>query len=75
MFFRKGLVKIFLIDTHVLDKIIRESEITDQDFVLEIGPGIGTMTQYLASYAREVTAVEIDNASDSYSEGHFERMG
>ncbi len=60
--FQKRFGQNFLIDTHVLDKIIRESEITDQDFVLEIGPGIGTMTQYLASYAREVTAVEIDDA-------------
>ena len=52
----------FLIDTHVLDKIIAASEITKDDFVLEIGPGIGTMTQYLADAAREVTAVEIDDA-------------
>ena len=51
----------FLIDTHVLEKIIRASEIT-KDFVLEIGPGIGTMTQYLADSARAVTAVEIDDA-------------
>ena len=52
----------FLIDTHVLDKIIRAADITKDDFVLEIGPGIGTMTQYLACAAREVTAVEIDTA-------------
>ena len=52
----------FLIDTHVLDKIISAAEITKEDFVLEIGPGIGTMTQYLASAAREVFAVEIDKA-------------
>ena len=52
----------FLIDTHVLDKIIRAAEITKDDFVLEIGPGIGTMTQYLAQAAREVVAVEIDKA-------------
>ena len=52
----------FLIDTHVLDKIIRSAEITKDDFVLEIGPGIGTMTQYLACAAREVVAVEIDKA-------------
>ena len=50
----------FLIDTHVLDKIIEESHITKDDFVLEIGPGIGTMTQYLCENAREVAAVEID---------------
>ena len=52
----------FLIDTHVLDKIINAAEITKEDFVLEIGPGIGTMTQYLACAAREVYAVEIDKA-------------
>lgn len=52
----------FLIDEHVLDKIIRAAEITKDDYVLEIGPGIGTMTQYLACAAREVTAVEIDRA-------------
>ena len=50
----------FLIDRHVLDKIIRASGVTDQDFVIEIGPGIGTMTQYLAGRARQVCAVEID---------------
>lgn len=52
----------FLIDTHILDKIIAVSGVTKQDFVLEIGPGIGTMTQYLAESAREVAAVEIDKA-------------
>lgn len=46
----------------MLDKIIRSAEITKDDFVLEIGPGIGTMTQYLACAAREVVAVEIDKA-------------
>ena len=50
----------FLIDTHVLDKIIGAAQIGPDDFVLEIGPGIGTMTQYLAEAAREVIAVEID---------------
>lgn len=50
----------FLIDTHVLDKIILAAEITKEDFVLEIGPGIGTLTQYLCENAREVVAVEID---------------
>ena len=49
-----------LIDSHVLEKIIGAAEITKDDFVLEIGPGIGTLTQYLAEAAREVTAVEID---------------
>ena len=60
--FQKRFGQNFLIDTHVLEKIIEASEITKDDFVLEIGPGIGTMTQYLAEAAREVTAVEIDDA-------------
>ena len=60
--FQKRFGQNFLIDTHVLEKIIAASEITKDDFVLEIGPGIGTMTQYLAEAAREVTAVEIDSA-------------
>ena len=59
--FQKRFGQNFLIDTHVLEKIIRASEITKDDFVLEIGPGIGTMTQYLADSARAVTAVEIDD--------------
>lgn len=50
----------FLIDTNVLDKIIRAADVTAEDCVLEIGPGIGTMTQYLAERAGKVTAVEID---------------
>ena len=60
--FQKKFGQNFLIDTHVLDKIIRSAEITKDDFVLEIGPGIGTMTQYLACAAREGVAVEIDKA-------------
>lgn len=58
--FQKKFGQNFLIDAHVLDKIIASAEITENDFVLEIGPGIGTMTQYLAEAAREVIAVEID---------------
>lgn len=50
----------FLIDTNVLEKIIAAAGVTKEDFVLEIGPGIGTMTQYLAESAGKVTAVEID---------------
>ena len=46
--FQKKFGQNFLIDTHVLDKIIASAEITKDDYVLEIGPGIGTMTQYLA---------------------------
>ena len=60
--FQKKFGQNFLIDTHVLDKIIRAAEISEDDFVLEIGPGIGTMTQYLAYAAREVCAVEIDKS-------------
>lgn len=60
--FQKKFGQNFLIDTHVLDKIIDSAEITKEDCVLEIGPGIGTMTQYLAENAREVIAVEIDKA-------------
>lgn len=58
--FQKKFGQNFLIDTHVLEKIIEESGITKNDFVLEIGPGIGTMTQYLCENARGVAAVEID---------------
>ncbi len=58
--FQKKFGQNFLIDTHVLDKIIAAADITKDDFVLEIGPGIGTMTQYLCENAREVAAVEID---------------
>ena len=58
--FQKKYGQNFLIDTHVLDKIIGAAQIGPNDFVLEIGPGIGTMTQYLAEAAKEVVAVEID---------------
>ena len=60
--FQRKFGQNFLIDTHVLDKIIRSAEISGEDMVLEIGPGIGTMTQYLAQAAAKVTAVEIDRA-------------
>ncbi len=59
--FQKKFGQNFLIDPHVLDKIIAAAEINKDDFVLEIGPGIGTLTQYLAEAAREVVAVEIDS--------------
>ena len=58
--FQKKFGQNFLIDTGVLEKIIREADITSNDCVLEIGPGIGTMTQYLCENARQVIAVEID---------------
>lgn len=58
--FQKKFGQNFLIDAHVLDKIIAAAQITKEDFVLEIGPGIGTMTQYLAESAGQVVAVEID---------------
>ena len=60
--FLKKFGQNFLIDSHVLDKIVSAAGITKDDFVLEIGPGIGTMTQYLAASARKVFAVEIDKA-------------
>lgn len=71
--FQKKFGQNFLIDTHVLDKIISAAHITNEDMVLEIGPGIGTMTQYLAEAAGKVIAVEIDKnlipiLSDTLSE-------
>ncbi len=60
--FRKKYGQNFLIDTHVLDRIVEAAEIGPEDTVLEIGPGIGTMTQYLAENAGQVVAVEIDDA-------------
>ncbi len=58
--FKKKFGQNFLIDPHVLDKIVDAAQITADDFVLEIGPGIGTLTQYLCERARWVLAVEID---------------
>lgn len=58
--FQKKFGQNFLIDTHVLERIISEADVTKDDFVVEIGPGIGTMTQYLCEAARAVAAVEID---------------
>ncbi len=60
--FQKKYGQNFLIDTNILERIISESEITKDDCVLEIGPGIGTMTQYLAESAKRVVAVEIDRS-------------
>lgn len=60
--FQKKFGQNFLIDTTVLERIISSADITGEDCVLEIGPGIGTMTQYLAERAGEVVAVEIDKA-------------
>lgn len=58
--FQKKFGQNFLIDSNILDKIIESAQLTKEDCVLEIGPGIGTMTQYLAEEAGEVVAVEID---------------
>ena len=58
--FQKKYGQNFLIDSHVIHKIIAAAGVTKDDVVLEIGPGFGTMTQYLAEAAREVIAVEID---------------
>ena len=60
--FQKRFGQNFLIDSNILAKIVESAEVTKEDFVLEIGPGIGTMTQYLAESAREVVAVEIDKS-------------
>lgn len=58
--FQKKFGQNFLIDENIVAKIVREAGVTKEDFVLEIGPGIGTMTQLLCENAREVAAVEID---------------
>lgn len=60
--FKKGYGQNFLIDSNILDNIVSSAEITPEDFVLEIGPGIGSLTQVLAENARRVLAVEIDSA-------------
>lgn len=60
--FQKRFGQNFLIDSNILEKIVESADITKEDCVLEIGPGIGTMTQYLAESAGQVTAVEIDKA-------------
>ncbi len=59
-YFKKNFGQNFLIDGNVLDNIISAAKITKDDFVLEIGPGIGSLTQYLAENAGKVLAVEID---------------
>ena len=59
--FQKKYGQNFLIDENVVEKIVRDAGVTKDDMVLEIGPGIGTMTQILCENAREVVAVEIDN--------------
>lgn len=58
--FQKKIGQNFLIDSNILESIVSAADITKDDFVLEIGPGIGTMTQYLCEAARQVVAVEID---------------
>ncbi len=60
--FQKKYGQNFLIDGNILEKIIASAEISKEDCIIEIGPGIGTMTQYLAEAAREVIAVEIDRS-------------
>ena len=62
--FRKSYGQNFLIDNHILNKIVEAADITKDDCVLEIGPGIGTMTQYLCEAAGRVVAVEIDTGSE-----------
>lgn len=72
--FQKKFGQNFLIDTTVLDRIISSAEITKEDCVLEIGPGIGTMTQYLAERAGSVVAVEIDKALSLFWKRHYRIM-
>lgn len=60
--FQKRFGQNFLIDAHILDKIVTGASVNENDTVLEIGPGIGTMTQYLAERAKKVIAIEIDKA-------------
>ncbi len=64
--FQKKFGQNFLIDENVVQKIVREAGVTEDDFVLEVGPGIGTMTQILCENAREVVAVEIDKSLFRY---------
>ncbi len=59
--FKKNFGQNFLVDQHVLDKIINSADVTDEDVIIEIGPGIGTLTSALAKHAKKVIAVEIDN--------------
>ena len=59
-FFKKKFGQNFLIDKNIIEKIITSAGVTKEDTVIEIGPGIGNMTQYLATYAKEVIAIEID---------------
>ncbi len=72
--FQKKFGQNFLIDPHVLDKIISAAQIQKDDFVLEIGPGIGTMTQYLCEHAREVAAVGIDQKPDPHFRRNVKRI-
>lgn len=58
--FKKNFGQNFLVDQHVLDKIINSADVTNEDVVIEIGPGIGTLTSALAKHAKKVIAVEID---------------
>lgn len=60
--FQKRYGQNFLIDAHILEKIVDGAGVSEDDCVLEIGPGIGTLTQYLCERARKVIAVEIDKA-------------
>lgn len=69
--FKKKYGQNFLIDERVMEKILKAADIGPQDFVLEIGPGIGTLTQYLAANARKVAAVEIDPSLIPVLEKHL----
>lgn len=65
--FNKQFGQNFLIDQNILEKIVDAGQITEADTVLEIGPGIGSMTQEMAARAHQVVTVEIDKKIDSGS--------
>lgn len=76
-YFKKNFGQNFLIDSNIIENIVLAANITKDDFVLEIGPGIGSLTQYLAENARKVAAVEIDkNLIPILKEtvGHYENL-
>jgi 16S rRNA (adenine1518-N6/adenine1519-N6)-dimethyltransferase len=73
--FQKRFGQNFLIDTHVLEKIIKSAEITKEDLVLEIGPGMGVLTQYLLNNPLiDLNVVEIDRESVDYLQQNFKAL-
>ncbi|MBQ7242555.1 MAG: 16S rRNA (adenine(1518)-N(6)/adenine(1519)-N(6))-dimethyltransferase RsmA [Firmicutes bacterium] len=70
---KKGYGQNFLIDGNILERIIEAGNITKDDFVMEIGPGLGGLTQYLCENAKEVLAVEIDKSAIPILEKNLSR--